>query len=212
MFFSTKGRYGLKAMVDLAIEYGNGPVSALSLAQRQDISTSYLEQMISQLKKAGLIIGSRGAYGGYELSRAPEDIYVGTVLRVLEGDTDLVSCVGTENAACNNACSCSARPLWLKLQGRINEVLFSTTLADMAEDYKSQLERCGKGDEYHIPMLRRPAPIKMKLMPLASQRFGFSSSFTSNGARAAKRRMICAVSSVEALSTSSASSCSGAIV
>lgn len=57
MFFSTKGRYGLKAMVDLAIEYGNGPVSALSLAQRQDISTSYLEQMISQLKKAGLIIG-----------------------------------------------------------------------------------------------------------------------------------------------------------
>ena len=127
MFFSTKGRYGLKAMVDLAIEYGNGPVSALSLAQRQDISTSYLEQMISQLKKAGLIIGSRGAYGGYELSRAPEDIYVGTVLRVLEGDTDLVSCVGTENAACSNACSCSARPLWLKLQGRINEVLFSTT-------------------------------------------------------------------------------------
>ena len=56
MFFSTKGRYGLKAMVDLAIEYGNGPVSALSLAQRQDISTSYLEQMISQLKKAGLIM------------------------------------------------------------------------------------------------------------------------------------------------------------
>lgn len=158
MFFSTKGRYGLKAMVDLAIEYGNGPVSALSLAQRQDISTSYLEQMISQLKKAGLIIGSRGAYGGYELSRAPEDIYVGTVLRVLEGDTDLVSCVGTENAACINACSCSARPLWLKLQCRINEVLFSTTLADMAEDYKSQLERCGKGDEYHIPMVRRPAP------------------------------------------------------
>ena len=140
MFFSTKGRYGLKAMVDLAIEYGNGPVSALSLAQRQDISTSYLEQMISQLKKAGLIIGSRGAYGGYELSRAPEDIYVGTVLRVLEGDTDLVSCVGTENAACINACSCSA------------------TLADMAEDYKSQLERCGKGDEYHVPMVRRPAP------------------------------------------------------
>ena len=133
MFFSTKGRYGLKAMVDLAIEYGNGPVSALSLAQRQDISTSYLEQMISQLKKAGLIIGSRGAYGGYELSRAPEDIYVGTVLRVLEGDTDLVSCVGTENAACSNACSCSARPLWLKLQGRINAVLYSNGAQARAE-------------------------------------------------------------------------------
>ena len=148
MFFSTRGRYGLKAMVDLAIQYGNGPVSALSLARRQDISTSYLEQMISQLKKAGLITGSRGAYGGYELSRAPSDIYVGTVLRALEGDTDLVSCVGTEgDAECSNACSCSARPLWLKLQGRINEVLFSTTLADMAEDYKSQLERCACGDD-----------------------------------------------------------------
>lgn len=71
MLFSTRGRYGLKAMVDLALEYGQGPVSAAALAQKQGVSTSYLEQMISSLKKAGLIVGARGAMGGYELSRRP---------------------------------------------------------------------------------------------------------------------------------------------
>lgn len=63
MLFSTRGRYGLKAMVDLALEYGQGPVSAAALAQKQGVSTSYLEQMISSLKKAGLIVGARGSYG-----------------------------------------------------------------------------------------------------------------------------------------------------
>lgn len=144
MLFSTRGRYGLKAMVELAIEYGNGPISTAALAQRQGISTSYLEQMIGALKKAGLIKGARGAMGGYELSRSPEEIDVGTVLKALEGGTELVDCVGTENdAACSNACTCSARPLWLKLQSRINDVLTSTTLKDMADDYRIQLDRCG---------------------------------------------------------------------
>lgn len=141
MLFSTRGRYGLKAMVDLALEYGQGPVSADALAQKQGVSTSYLEQMISSLKKAGLIVGARGAMGGYELSRAPEQIDVGNVLKALEGGTELVDCVGTENAACENACLCSARPLWIKLQSRINDVLCSTTLKDMADDYRSQLSR-----------------------------------------------------------------------
>lgn len=149
MLFSTRGRYGLKAMVELAIEYGNGPISTAALAQRQGISTSYLEQMIGALKKAGLIKGARGAMGGYELSRSPEEIDVGTVLKALEGGTELVDCVGTENdAACSNACTCSARPLWLKLQSRINDVLTSTTLKDMADDYRIQLDRCsGNADE-----------------------------------------------------------------
>lgn len=142
MLFSTRGRYGLKAMVELALEYGNGPISTATLAQRQGVSTSYLEQMIGSLKKAGLLKGARGAMGGYELSRAPEEIDVGAVLRALEGGTELVDCVGTENdAACSNACTCSARPLWLKLQSRINDVLSSTTLKDMADDYRAQLDR-----------------------------------------------------------------------
>lgn len=143
MMLSTKGRYGLKAMVDLALEYGNGPVSTAALAQRQGISNSYLEQMISALKKAGLIVGARGAQGGYELARPPKDIDVGSVLKVLEGGTEVANCVGREKVDCDNACSCSARPLWLKLQQRIDEVLTTTTLEDMAEDYRQQLGRTG---------------------------------------------------------------------
>ena len=142
MKLSTRGRYGIKAMVDLAVEYGNGNVSTASLAAQQGISEAYLEQLVASLKKAGLVLSARGAAGGYTLSRAPEQIQVGEILRALEGSTDLISCVGVEKVNCGNACSCSARPLWLKLQSKINDVLSSTTLKDMADDYKMQMRRC----------------------------------------------------------------------
>ena len=83
MKLSTKGRYGLKAMVDLTVAYGRGYVSIATLAQQQGISESYLEQLIASLKKAGLVESVRGAQGGYALSRKPEDIDVGEVLRAL---------------------------------------------------------------------------------------------------------------------------------
>lgn len=142
MKLSTRGRYGIKAMVDLAVEYGNGNVSTASLAAQQGISEAYLEQLVASLKRAGLVLSARGAAGGYTLSRAPEQIQVGEILRALEGSTDLISCVGVEKVNCDNACSCSARPLWLKLQSKINDVLSSTTLKDMADDYKMQMRRC----------------------------------------------------------------------
>lgn len=141
MKLSTRGRYGLKAMVDLAVHYGGGMVSTASLAAMQGISDAYLEQLIGALRKAGLVNSVRGAQGGYALARSPDAISVNEVLRVLEGSTAVMDCVGTEGAACDNACSCSARPLWIKLQSRIDEVLDSTTLADMAEDYMFQLNR-----------------------------------------------------------------------
>ena len=118
MKLSTRARYGLKAMVDLAERYGGGMVSTSALA--------------------GLVVAVRGAQGGYALSRPPAEINVGDVLRALEGSTAVMECVGTSRVSCDNACSCSARPLWLKLQRRIDEVLDTTTLADMAEDYKQQ--------------------------------------------------------------------------
>lgn len=142
MKLSTRGRYGIKAMVDLAVEYGNGHVSTASLAAQQGISEAYLEQLIASLKKAGLVVSARGASGGYALSRMPEEIGVGEILRALEGSTDLISCVGVDKVNCGNACSCSARPLWLKLQSKINDVLSTTTLRDMADDYKTQMRRC----------------------------------------------------------------------
>ncbi|MEA5059533.1 MAG: Rrf2 family transcriptional regulator [Clostridia bacterium] len=141
MKLSTRGRYGLKAMVDLAVNYGGGMVSTATLAAMQGISDAYLEQLIAALRKAGLVNSVRGAQGGYSLARPPDQINVNEVLRVLEGSTTVMECVGTERAECGNACSCSARPLWLKLQNRIDEVLDSTTLADMAEDYKFQRNR-----------------------------------------------------------------------
>ena len=141
MKLSTKGRYGLKAVVDLATEYDSGmKLSIAQLSARQDISYAYLEQLIALLRKAGLVTASRGAQGGYMLSRAPETISVGEVLRALEGSTALVDCVGTDGTECGNVCSCSARPLWLKLQQRIDDVLDTTTVRDMAEDYIAQKE------------------------------------------------------------------------
>ncbi len=143
---STRGRYGLKAMVDLSMAYGRTRLSTASLAQLQGISDTYLEQLVSALKKAGLIVSTRGAQGGYALARAPENITVNEVLAALEGDTTLIDCVSATKVDCVNACTCSARPLWLKLQSRINEVLDSTTLKDMADDYRTQLER-GSNEE-----------------------------------------------------------------
>ncbi|MBQ3551560.1 MAG: Rrf2 family transcriptional regulator [Clostridia bacterium] len=142
MKLSTKARYGLKAMVDIAMQDETGDhVSVATLARSQGISESYLEQIIGKLKKAGLIMSARGAQGGYRLSFEPEEISVYSILNAVE-DTNLVDCVSVdEQAVCKNACTCSVRPLWLKLQSRINAVLLETTLKDMAEDYKFQMER-----------------------------------------------------------------------
>lgn len=146
MKFSTRARYGLKAMVDLATEYGNGPVSIGALAALQGVSEAYLEQLIGSLRRAELIRSVRGASGGYVLSRPPEAMNVGEILRVLEGSTDLVDCVSGTSVDCENACNCSARPLWLKLQAKINTVLNETSLADMADDYKTQMGRKNNGE------------------------------------------------------------------
>ena len=143
MKLSTKGRYGIKAMVDIALEYGSGErLSVNQLAEKQGVSVAYLEQLIAALKKAKLVESARGANGGYTLSRPPEEISVGEVLRALEGTTAILDCVGVDgNGSCENACSCSARPLWLKLQRKIDDVLNTTTIKDLADDYTVQLER-----------------------------------------------------------------------
>ena len=141
MKLSTRGRYGLKAMVDLAMAYGSGNTNIGTMAAQQGISDAYLEQLIASLKKAGLVSSVRGAQGGYSFTREPTKINVGDILRALEGSTDIMDCVSSTHVDCGNACTCSARPLWLKLQARIDEVLDTTSLADMAEDYKIQKNR-----------------------------------------------------------------------
>jgi Rrf2 family protein len=133
MKLSTKGRYGVKAMVDLAINYGEQPVSIKNISQRQNISEYYLEQLFSSLKKAKLIKSIRGAQGGYILNRAPEEITIQEVINVLEGPIEVSNCL--EDGACNNIDCCATRILWKKIKDSIDSVTSSITLQDIVDDY-----------------------------------------------------------------------------
>lgn len=146
MKLSTKGKYGIKAMVDLALAYDEDSLVNLgTLADSQGISEAYLERILATLRNAGLVESVRGAFGGYRLLKAPSNITVGEILNTLEGTTSIIGCVDSEKKSkCDNAVFCSARPLWLKLQSRIDEVLNTTTLKDMADDYAAQLKSVKK--------------------------------------------------------------------
>ena len=133
MNLSTKGRYGVKAMVDLAIHYGEAPVSIKVISKRQNISEYYLEQLFSPLRKAGLIKSIRGAQGGYVLNKEPQEIKVSDVMYVLEGPIEIADCI--EGSECNNIDCCATRLLWKKIKNSIDEVMESITLQDIVNDY-----------------------------------------------------------------------------
>lgn len=139
MKLSTKGRYGLKAMFDLAIHDGKGPIPLKNIAERQQVSDHYLEQLIAELRKSGLVKSVRGAQGGYMLAREPSGITVGDIIRVLEGPLGPSDCVlETEPVLCNNAEHCITRTVWEKIQVSISDVIDSITLQDMLNDYKNK--------------------------------------------------------------------------
>lgn len=136
MKLSTKGRYGLKAMFDLALYYGEGPIALKNVAERQGVSEHYLEQLIATLRKAGLVKSVRGAQGGYMLAYSPSKITVGEIIRVLEGPLAPAECVIDEDSAgCKNADCCVTRIIWDKIRVSISKVIDSITLQDMIEDY-----------------------------------------------------------------------------
>lgn len=133
---STKGRYGLKAMFDLAVHYGDGPIALKSIAERQIISDHYLEQLIAILRKAGLVKSVRGAQGGYMLATDPKNITVGDIIRTLEGPLAPSDCVmEDESKACERANYCVTKGVWEKIRDSVNNVIDSITLEDMLEDY-----------------------------------------------------------------------------
>lgn len=134
MKLSTKGRYGVKAMVDLAVNYGGSPVSIKTISKRQNISEYYLEQLFSPLRKAKLIKSIRGAQGGYILNKEPKDIKVSDIMYVLEGPIEIADCI--EGAVCNNIDCCATRILWKKIKDSIDSVMESITLQDIVNDYK----------------------------------------------------------------------------
>lgn len=134
MKLSTKGRYGLKAIFDLALHYEEQPIALSSIAERCDISLSYLEQLISQLKKSGVVTSVRGAQGGYMLNGKPCDITVGHVLRALE-QLAPVDCV-TEDFDCESSDFCVTRVIYQKILDSILETVDNISIQDMIDDYK----------------------------------------------------------------------------
>ncbi len=138
MKLSTKGRYGLRAIIDLALNSENEAVSIQSISQRQGISEPYLEQLMRPLKKAGLINSVRGAGGGYVMAKDPRQISVGDVLRALEGDLNPVSCgaVNGENK-CDGADSCVTKYVWKKMNDAIQNAVDSIMLQELIEQGKA---------------------------------------------------------------------------
>jgi Rrf2 family protein len=132
---STKGRYGVKAMFELALHYNIETVTIKTISQNQNISEFYLEQLFGSLRKAGLIKSVRGAQGGYALSKKPEEITVADILNILEGPIEISDCVSDEERTCSNKNYCATRLLWVKISDSVNQVINSITLQDMMNDY-----------------------------------------------------------------------------
>jgi Rrf2 family cysteine metabolism transcriptional repressor len=137
MKLSTKGRYGLRAMVDLAVNSSGDHVSLYSIADRQGISENYLEQVFSMLRKAGLVKSVKGAQGGYILSETPSNTKVGTILRALEGNLSVVDEEAEDKGAYGNTIqNCIKVNVWDKMNECLNQVVDSLTLEDLANEYR----------------------------------------------------------------------------
>ncbi len=133
MKISTRGRYGLRLMLCLALEYQKGHIPLNVIAKQQDISEKYLEQIINPLTKAGLTMSFRGAQGGYSLTKEPSQITVGAILRVLEGSLSPVDCL--DNSTCPRTDFCASLSLWQKIKDAVDEIVDHTTLADLVDEY-----------------------------------------------------------------------------
>lgn len=123
MKISTKGRYGLTIMMELATKFGEGPTSLKSIAEKHQLSEHYLEQLVAPLRNAGLVKSVRGAYGGYILSKPPEELSAGDIIRVLEGPISPVDFTEEDDPA--------KRDLWIRIRDSIAQVLDTTTLSDL---------------------------------------------------------------------------------
>ncbi len=140
MIFSAKAEYGVRLMVALARQSGDGPVSLKALAEGEDLPLSYLEHVVARLRRAGLVVSSRGAHGGYALARPAREILMDEVVLALEGAIAPMECFVTlapERVACSHTDdggeSCSTRLLWLRVQVGIVRALQATTLAELVE-------------------------------------------------------------------------------
>ena len=146
MKLSTRARYGIHAMFELAMRYGLGPQPLKSIAESQSIPEQYLEQLIALLRRGGLVESTRGAQGGYMLSKKPEQITMGELMHVLEGPILLADCLSDEKN-CERACACPTKVVWQRLSRSIDDVLYSVTLQDMLDDQKRMIDETKAEEE-----------------------------------------------------------------
>ena len=137
MKLSTKGRYGTRALLDVALHQEDSPVQLKVIAQRQQISLHYLEHIVAPLIAAGLLRSTRGAYGGVSLGKPPQEIVLSEVIQVLEGSITLVECVDDPNV-CSRADICATRDVWTDVKKAMAGVLESVTLQDLVERQKDK--------------------------------------------------------------------------
>lgn len=137
MKISTKGRYGLRSIIDLIIHSNGENVPLINIAERQEISKNYLEQVFASLRKAGIVNSTKGAQGGYYLASKPSEITVGDVLRVLEGDLSVVS---TDPAAQDSPIEqCIQRNVWDKVDKKTQEIIDGISLEDLVNEYRDDI-------------------------------------------------------------------------
>lgn len=147
---STKGRYGLEAIVDLAIHSSQGHVNLKSISERCGISEAYILQIFLKLRRAGIVESIRGAQGGYVLSRNPSEITVADVLTVLEGPLAPVGCVApNKESGCARYEQCATRGLWESIMITLNDVAASITIQDLVECYNKHISK-NTAIEYYI--------------------------------------------------------------
>lgn len=134
MVISTKGRYALRLMLDVAMQEGDSPVPLHDIAERQGVSFKYLEQIVPPLTKAGYLKSVRGANGGYLLAKKPSEITTGDILRAGEGNLAPVACLASDEVECPRADLCITLPFWRGLDDAITAYIDSVTLEDLVKD------------------------------------------------------------------------------
>ena len=139
MKISTRGRYALRLMLDLALNDNDQYITIKSISERQEISGKYLEQIISVLNRAGYVKSIRGAQGGYKLARPAQEYTVGMILRLIEGSLAPVACMDDEPNACPRCEKCATLGVWEKVNKAVSEVVDNITLKDLVEEQRAKL-------------------------------------------------------------------------
>ena len=147
MKLSTKGRYGVRALLDLALHQGEGLILLKDIARRQEVSLPYLEHLITPLIAAGLVKSTRGARGGVVLFKPPSEIKLSEVVELLEGSIAPVDCVN-DPKVCHRSAFCAARDVWSEMKDAISQVLDSTTIQDLVERQRQKGQP--ETEMYHI--------------------------------------------------------------